>query len=45
MTLVMDSDDPRNVEKNRKAGEQHAEGDEDCDGAAASGDVHSLVEV
>ena len=45
MPLVVDADDPGNVEENAKTSEQHAEGDEDGDGAAASGDVHGLVEV
>jgi len=39
MALV--ADDPGDVEEDGEAGEQHAKGDEDCDGAAASGDVHA----
>ena len=45
MTFVVDADDPGNVEENGKASEQHAEGDEDGDGAAAASDVHGLVAV
>lgn len=43
MALIVN--DPGDVEEDRKAGEQHAERDEDCDGSAASCDVHEAKEV
>ncbi len=39
MALVVD--DPGDVEEDGKAGKQNAECDEECDGSAASSDVHA----
>jgi len=45
MTLVVNPNNPGDVEEDGEASEQYAESDEDGDGAAASGDVHGLGEV
>jgi hypothetical protein len=45
MTLVVNADDPGDVERDGEADGEGAKGDEEGDGSAASGDVHGLGEV
>jgi len=45
MTLLVNADDPGDVEGDGEADGEGAEGDEKGDGSAASGDVHGLGEV
>ena len=43
--LALVDNDPRDVESDEAADQESAECDEESDSSAASGDVHSLVEV